>query len=232
MDYSHEFFGLSTCDLSDACDALGIDPVTTGAIKPVYPQSIAMCGPISTCRMSPEGKTEIVIGTIGPLITAAPGSIFLVDAGGNMEINTIGSLVAVVAVQSRMQGAIVDGCVRDVQGMRELDFPCHARGTVVQSVRGRMAIESVNEPVRFAGATVEPGAIAAADINGVIVFPANRAREIFDLAHRAVALEKKLFQQIRHGGDAVALHKAMKYDVSMADQLGPSQCEQAQKTRQ
>ena len=51
------------------------------------------------------------------------------------------------------------------------------------------------------------------------MFPAARAREIFELAYRAVALEKKLFQQILHGGDAVALHKAMKYDVSMAEQL-------------
>src|SRR4051812_37723851 len=188
MDYSHAFRGLSTCDISDACDALGIDAVTTGAIKAVYPKAPPMCGPVSTCRMSPEGKTEIVIGTIGPLLTAQPGSIFLVDAGGNMEVNTIGSLVGVVAVQSRMQGAIVDGCVRDVQGMRELDFPCYARGTVVQSVRGRMAIESVNEPVQFAGQTVRPGDIAAADLNGVIVFPAGRAREVFDLAWRAVAL--------------------------------------------
>ena len=220
MDYSHAFRGLSTCDISDACDALGIAAVTTGAIKASFPEAAAICGPVSTCRMSPEGATEIVIGTIGPLISAAPGSIFLVDAGGNMELNTIGSLVAVVAVQSRMQGAIVDGCVRDVQGMRELDFPCYARGTVVQSVRGRMAIESVNVPVRFAGQTVRPGDIAAADINGVIVFPAERAQEVFALAWRAVALEKKLFVQIQHGGDAIALHKAMKYDVTMADQLG------------
>lgn len=219
MNYSDAFRGLSTCDLSDACDALGIEAVTSGAIKAVYPEAVSMCGPVATCRMSPTGKTEIVIGTIGPLISAEPGSIFFVDAGSNMEINTIGSLVAVVAVQSRLSGAIIDGCVRDVQGMRELNFPVYARGTVVQSVRGRMAIESVNEPVQLAGATIEPGAIAAADINGVIVFPNGRAREIFDLAYRAVALEKKLFQQILHGGDAVALHKTMKYDASMADQL-------------
>ena len=219
MDYMQAFRGLSTCDLSDACDALGIAPVTSGALKAVYPECQPLCGPVATCRMSPQGKTEIVIGTIGPLLTAEPGAIFFVDGGGNMEINTIGSLVAVVAVQARMAGAIVDGCVRDVQGMRELDFPVYARGTVVQSVRGRMAIESVNQPVQFAGRQIEPGAIAAADINGVIVFPAARARDVFDLAYRAVALEKKLFQQIIHGGDAVALHKAMKYDVSMADQL-------------
>jgi regulator of RNase E activity RraA len=178
-----------------------------------------ICGPIATCRMSPQGRTEIVIGTIGPLISAAPGSIFLVDAGGNMDINTIGSLVAVVGVQSRLAGAIVDGCVRDVQGIRELEFPVYARGTVVQSVRGRMAIESIGEPVRFAGHDVAPGSVAAADANGVIIFPAAQAAEVFALATRAVALERKLFMQIRHGGDAIALHKAMKYDVSMQEQL-------------
>ncbi|MBL8384179.1 MAG: hypothetical protein JNM90_13955 [Burkholderiales bacterium] len=211
--------GLTTCDLSDACDALGIAAVTSGAVRGVHGACAPICGPISTCRMSPAGTIEIVIGTIGPLLAAAPGGIFLVDAGGNMELNTIGSLVAVVAVQSRLAGAIVDGCVRDVQGMQELAFPVYARGTVVPSVRGRMAIESINQPVRFAGQEVDAGWIAAADANGVIVFPPAREREIFAHAWRAVALEKKIFEAIRHGGDAIALHRDMKYHLSMKEQL-------------
>ena len=220
MNYSQAMQGLSTCDLSDACDALGIAAVTSGAVRGVHAGCTPICGPISTCRMSPAGKIEIVIGTIGPLLAAAPGAIFLVDAGGNMELNTIGSLVAVVAVQSRMAGAIVDGCVRDVAGMQELGFPVYARGTVVPSVRGRMAIESINQSVQFAGHAVDAGWIAAADANGSIVFPPRRAREVFRFAWRAVAMEKEIFQKIQHGGDAIALHRAMKYDLSMADQLG------------
>ncbi len=220
MNYSQAMQGLSTCDISDACDALGIAAVTSGAVRGVHAGCTPICGPISTCRMSPAGKIEIVIGTIGPLLAAAPGAIFLVDAGGNMELNTIGSLVAVVAVQSRMAGAIVDGCVRDVAGMQELGFPVYARGTVVPSVRGRMAIESINQSVQFAGHAVDAGWIAAADANGAIVFPPRRAREVFKFAWRAVAMEKEIFQKILHGGDAIALHRAMKYDLSMADQLG------------
>jgi regulator of RNase E activity RraA len=169
--------------------------------------------------MSPAGKIEIVIGTIDPLLSAAPGSIFLVDAGGNMELNTIGSLVAVVAVQSRLAGSIVDGCVRDVQGMQALGFPVYARGTVVPSVRGRMAIESINQPVQFAGQEVDAGWIAAADANGVILFPPQQARAVFAHAWRAVALEKRIFEQIAQGGDAIALHKEMKYHLSMKEQL-------------
>ena len=219
MNFSEAMREISTCDLSDACDALGIVPATTGAVKAVYPGCRPICGPIVTCRMSPAGKKEIVIGTIEPVLAADPGSIFLIDAGGNMQHNTIGSLVTAIAVQSRLAGAIVDGCVRDVQGTIAMDFPTYSRGTVVQSVRGRVGIETIGEPVMFAGRLVNPGDIAAADINGVIVFPAARAKEVFQAAYRAVALERKIIQQIRNGADFIAVHKALKYDAEMKDQL-------------
>ena len=137
-----------------------------------------------------------------------------------MQHNTIGSLVTAIAVQSRLAGAIVDGCVRDVQGTIEMKFPTYSRGTVVQSVRGRIGIESIGKPVNFAGHKVNPGDIAAADMNGVIIFPAKRAREVFAAAYRAVALERKILQQIRHGVDFIEVHKALKYDASMKVQLG------------
>jgi regulator of RNase E activity RraA len=219
MNFSEAFRDITTCDLSDGCDALGIVAVTTGAVKAVFGGCKPICGPVITCKMSPTGKKEIVIGTIEPIIAADPGSIFLVDAGGNLQHNTIGSLVTAVAVQSRLSGAIVDGCVRDVQGTIEMNFPTYSRGTVVQSVRGRVGIDSIGEPVMFAGQRVNPGDIAAADMNGVIVFPAARAREIFEAAYRAVALERKIIQQIRNGADFIAVHKALKYDTAMKEQI-------------
>jgi regulator of RNase E activity RraA len=220
MNFQQAFRDISTCDLSDACDALGIKPATSGKVKAVYPGCPQICGPIFTCRMSPRGEKEIVIGTIEPIITADPGSIFLVDAGGDMENNTIGSLVAVVAAQSRIAGVISDGCVRDVQGSMALGFPMYARGTVVHSVRGRVGIESLNEPVMFAGQCVEPGWIAAADLNGVIIFPGDRAADIFRAAYRAAAVERRIVEEMRNGADYIAAHKALKYDASLKDQLG------------
>lgn len=219
MNYALAMQGISTCDLSDACDALGIVPAESGAIKAIYPGCPPLCGPIATCAMSPKGKIEIVIGTIELVDSAAPGSLLLIDASNHLDQNTIGSLVGVVAVQKRLAGAIIDGSVRDVQGLRELPFPVYARGTVVHSVRGRMGIDSINEPVTLGGKRVASGDVAAADENGAIVFPAARAKEIFQLAWRTVALEHRLFEGIRHGGDPILLHKAMKYDLSMKEQL-------------
>ena len=105
MNYSEAFRGISTCDLSDAGDTLGIVPATRGQVKGMYPGCARICGPIVTCRMSPSGPKEVVIGTIEPLLTAAPGSIFLIDAGGNLTHNTIGSLGTVVAVHRRRMRA-------------------------------------------------------------------------------------------------------------------------------
>lgn len=171
MNYMQAFRDTSTCNLSDACDTLGIVPATSGQVKGVYAGCPPICGPIITCKMSPTGKKEIV-----------------------------------------------DGCVRDVQATAALNFPTYSRGTVVQSVRTRVGIESLNEPVMFAGTEVAPGSIAAADANGVIVFPADRAVEIFRAAYRAAAVERKIVQAMMNGADYIAIHKALKFDASMKDQ--------------
>ena len=45
MNYAEAFRDITTCDISDACDALGIDPVTTGntgkLLKSVYQEQHA-----------------------------------------------------------------------------------------------------------------------------------------------------------------------------------------------
>jgi regulator of RNase E activity RraA len=73
--------------------------------------------------------------------------------------------------------------------------------------------------VNFAGLTVSPGWIAAADQNGTIIFPADHAADVFKFAHRAVNMERDIFQKVRNGADAVEVHKALKYDSSMKEQL-------------
>lgn len=210
--------GVSTCDLSDACDALGFKPPNTGAVKPVW-NCPPICGPVVTLKLSPTGKTEIVIGTLVPIMAAEAGSILLVDGGRDTNNNTVGSLASMVAAHRRLAGAVVEGCVRDVQGIEELAFPVYALGTVVPSVRGRVGIEAVNEPVSLGGLMVEPGWILAADRNGAVAFPADLATEAFRIARRAVEIEKDIFAKIRTGADPVQLHWDLNYVASMKNQL-------------
>jgi regulator of RNase E activity RraA len=219
VDYSHAMKGIVTPDLSDACDALGIEAVTSGAVHAVYRNCPGVCGPVVTYRLRPGAKGSTVIGTIEGIVSAKPGSILVFDVDGNLELNAWGSIAGNTAKQYRMGGVVIDGVTRDVQAMQELELPTYARGTCVTSVRGRIGLESINEPITMFGKTVQPNWLCAADANGVIFFPADRTSEIFAFAYRVVALEKKVVQQIQQGVDPIEAHKLMKYDVSWTAQL-------------
>lgn len=219
MDYTHAFQGIATCDLSDACDSLGVEAVTTGLIKPVYPGCPKICGPAVTYRLSTEADGSVVIGTLEGIRDAVPGSVLLFDASGYEEYNAWGSIAATVAMQHRMAGAVVEGSTRDVQTMRTLPCPTYAKGTVVPSVRGRIGLESINQTVSIAGLRVKPGWIVAADENGVICFPPENAQAVFQRAWQVAALEAKIVRAIQEGADAVEIHKQMNYDASWETQL-------------
>lgn len=219
MDYTRAFTGITTCDLSDACDALGIEAVTSGTPKPVYAGCRPICGSVVTLDLDVDAKGSVVIGTLEAIVSAPPGSVIAVSANGHHDLNTWGSIAATVAVQERMSGVVIDGATRDVQGMRDLDFPTYAAGTVVTSVRGRIGLKSYNAPITFAGKEIRPGWIGAADENGVVFFPPDRAAEVFHKAYRVAALEHKTVQAILHGADAVAIHKALRYDGGWSEQL-------------
>jgi 4-hydroxy-4-methyl-2-oxoglutarate aldolase len=219
MDYAQAFRGIVTCDLSDACDALGIKTVTTGGIRPVYEGCRPAIGPITTVELTPEGKTSTVIGSVEAVLKAGPGGIVVFSSGGRMDLNTWGSIVGTVAVQARNAGVICDGVTRDVQTMRKYDFPTYARGTVVTSVRGRIGVNSMYQPIQIEGQTIHNGWICAADENGVLFFPGDRSDEIFEKAYKVAANEERTMTMIRQGADAVKIHLDMGYDMTWADQL-------------
>jgi 4-hydroxy-4-methyl-2-oxoglutarate aldolase len=219
VNYEQAFKGIVTCDLSDACDALKIEAVTTGGIRPVYEGCRPTIGRITTVELAPNGKQSTVIGSVEAVIRAGPGGIVVFSSGGRMDLNTWGSIVGTVAVQVRNAGVVCDGVTRDVQTMRRFDFPTYARGTVVTSVRGRIGLRSIGEPIQIEGHTIHDGWICAADENGVIFFPADREQEIFEKAYKVAANEERTMTAIRHGADAIKLHLDMGYDMTWSEQL-------------
>lgn len=219
MDYSLAFKGLATCDLSDACDALGIEAVTSGEIGAVYEGCRPTIGPVVTVELAPEGEGSTVIGTLEAICDAQAGSVVVFATNGRTDLNAWGSIAANAAVLRRMAGVVIDGSTRDVQTLRDLDFPTYARGTVVTSVRDRINLVAINQPIAIAGSTVHPGWLVAADENGVIFFPRDREQEIFARAWRVVELEGRVIREMREGRDPVEAHTALRYDGSIKAQL-------------
>ena len=88
-------------------------------------------------------------------------------------------------------GMIVDGTVRDLEGLRKRKFPAMAWGAV--SGHGRFKPIRLNVPVTVGDMRVTPGDLLLVDENGCVKIPIAHAEEILRKSRELLAHEKKLF---------------------------------------
>ena len=99
---------------------------------------------------------------------AQPGDIVVVDAGGHSGTAVLGDLIARKAAHLGIAGFVVDGFIRDLPGLLEVDMPVYARGVTPVGPLHRGPGE-VNFAISCGGIVVNPGDIIAADRNGIVV---------------------------------------------------------------
>jgi 4-hydroxy-4-methyl-2-oxoglutarate aldolase len=80
-------------------------------------------------------------------------------------------------------GAVVDGNVRDLEGMMELGTQIYFRAPHAAAVAG-VDIAGINIPVHIGGAIAMPGDVVLGDRTGLIFIPPHLVEEIVDKAER------------------------------------------------
>ncbi len=73
-------------------------------------------------------------------------------------------------------GALTDGNVRDLVGIKAMGFNLFAHGLVAS--RGLLQLMEVNVPVTLSGVPIVPGTLIHGDYNGVITIPDEIAHEV------------------------------------------------------
>jgi regulator of RNase E activity RraA len=128
-----------------------------------------------------------------------PGSVAMIAATGDCSAALWGELLASRAVARGATGVVVDGAVRDVGGLRDLDFPTFSVGISAADARGRLSVVSHGAPVRCGGVLVETGDLVLADLDGIVVIPRARAVEALTLAEQKRASEREAQVMLEDG---------------------------------
>lgn len=171
-----------------------------------------LLGPACTVKLYPGDNLMVHKA----LDIARPGDVVVVDCSGAMSNAVLGDLVANKAKHRGIAGYIVDGLIRDLDGIIETGLPVYARGVTPFGPLHRGPGE-INTPIACGGVVVNPGDIIKADSTGIAVIPRDNAAEILQrlrdsrdqLANYVASVKRGVFsnawvdEQLRENGCAI-----------------------------
>jgi regulator of RNase E activity RraA len=110
-----------------------------------------------------------------------PGDVLVVDLMGKKEGGTIvgDNLFYYVMKATKGGGMVIEGSIRDLEGIAEMDMPAYFRGTHPSAIGG-VTLAGVNVPIRIGNVTVMPGDLVVGDREGVAFIPPSVAEKILD----------------------------------------------------
>lgn len=125
----------------------------------------AFSGPAATVKCF-EDNSRIKEALAEP----GEGRVLVVDAGGSARCAMLGDLIAESAVANGWAGVVIDGCVRDVDRLAELDLGVKALAAIPRrsTRRGEGQRDLV---IALAGVLVQPGDRVYCDADGVVIAP-------------------------------------------------------------
>lgn len=172
MDFMQRFGEFASPEISDQLNRLY-------AVKPeihcLTGTHHRLIGPACTVKVFP-GDNLMVHKSLD---IAKPGDVVVVDAGESRMNAALGDLISTKARHRGIAGFVVDGHVRDLPDILELDFPIFARGTLSIGPLHRGPGE-INYPICCGGVVVNPGDIVVADQFGVVMIPRDNATEVLE----------------------------------------------------
>lgn len=112
-----------------------------------------------------------------------PGDVLVVDLFGKGADATIvgDNLFYYMAKSAKAAGLVVDGAIRDLEGISEIDMPAYFRKSH-PSFLTNVTITGINIPVRIGNATVMPGDMVIGDSEGIYFVPPQLVQPTVDNA--------------------------------------------------
>jgi regulator of RNase E activity RraA len=112
-----------------------------------------------------------------------PGDVLVVDLFGKKEGGTIvgDNLFYYVMKATNGGGLVVDGAIRDLEGIAQMPMPAYFRHAHPTAI-GNVMLTGINIPVRIGEVTVMPGDLVVGDREGVYFVPPALVTAVVDQA--------------------------------------------------
>ena len=132
------------------------------------------------------------------LEVAQPGDVVVVSTTGNTTSAVFGELMGHTAKGAKLGGIVVDGAIRDVDGLKALEFPAFSR-TVSPGASDKDGPGEINVPISCGNTVVMPGDIIVGDDDGLAVVPRDDATEVLEQVLALEEREKRRIAAIKSG---------------------------------
>jgi regulator of RNase E activity RraA len=183
------FRGLASSNIADAMGRFGfMDPGIQSR------SGLPFCGLAVTVNARPADNLMVHKA----LQVAKPGDIVVVSTGGNITSAVFGELMCRTAVAAKLGGLVVDGAIRDVEGIATLGFPAYSR-SVSPGACDKDGPGEINVPVSCGGTVVAAGDLIVGDRDGIAVVPCAHASEVLGLVRDLVKKEHARVAEINAG---------------------------------
>ena len=203
----HDFPSLAALNaavLSDVMDGLGLREQAMRPFVRPLDDDLQLIGRARTGLYMPvyqlrddENPYAVEIALVDDL---KPRDVVVLACNGPTDrIAPWGELLSTAATARGAAGCVTDGLVRDVRQIVAMRFPVFHGGIGPLDTRGRARMVERDTRVECAGVAVRSGDIVFGDVDGVVVIPHEREREVIALAVAKVSGENRTRDALRRG---------------------------------
>lgn len=129
---------------------------------------------------------------------AEAGDVIIIDAHGDETNSITGEIMMHTAIYKKLGGIIIDGAVRDIATLREMEIPIYATG-VTPAGPYKEGPGEINAPISIGSVVVRPGDILIGDDDGIVVVRPEDAPELIEKTRKKHATEIETIKAIQEG---------------------------------